>query len=455
MAFLQPLFLALAPLVLAPLVFFLMGPRVTREVSFSWVALLVGDLQEGRRGHTLRDWFLVLLRMLILASLILAMARPVWFGGGRPSRIVVDASWSMQPHWKALQERLAGLVGVIPVEALTEGRFQPLPEHPYGTVKMYPPSGVLWITDGQQGEGPSPRVLLPRPCNRGVRLLSWPHVALPGQPFEVDVLAYSTCEDTLSLHLPEGRLRRPLREHRDTLRISVEDCLRVAVEMGDPYPDDNALEVCPPRRAPVRVAVLAASPDTLLVARLLRVFPELFLRSDREKAEAWVVVGPLNLDYDERVRRRGVWFAPPEGLDPGPGWMVFPFLPDEEGGLRFLESPELLRRFYDALLGGPGLWVLEEGDTLRVGRGAEIAPRPGLLRLSGDTLEAVFTRSGTFRVITREETLRVVVQPPAEEVLVMPSRTREGHLPVPLARPLLLVAIGLLLVEALVVRGRL
>jgi len=454
MAFLQPFFLALAPLILAPLVFFLLGPRITREVSFSWVALLLGDLQEGRRGHTLRDWFLVFLRMLILAALILAMARPVWFGVARPSRIVVDASWSMGPHWQALQERLEGLVGVIPVEAMTEGRLRPLPEHPYGTVRSYPPPGGLWITDGQQGEGPVPRVLLPRPCNRGVRLLSWPYVALPGEPFPVDVLAYSTCEDTLSLYLPEGRLIRPLREHRDTLHLSVEGCLDVAVPPGDPYPGDNRLRVCPPQRRPVGVAVLAASPETLLPLRLLQVFPDLFLRTSPEQAEGWVVVGPMNLDYDERARRRGVWFAPPEGLEPGPGWVTFPFLPDEEGGMRFLESPEALRRFYEALLGGPGLWLLEEGDTLRVSRDAEITPRPGLLRLSGDTLEAVFTRSGVFQVVQEGETLRVVVQPPEEEVIVTPSSAHEGHLPLPLTRPLLLLAILLLTLEALMVRRR-
>lgn len=448
MTFLQPFFLWFAPFVLVPLVFFLLGPRISREVRFSWVALLLGDLQEGRRGRRMRDWLLVILRMLILASLLLAMARPVWMGRTPPSRIVVDASWSMQPHWDALRADLQELAGAIPVEGLTGGKIQPLPPRPYGTLNAFPPPGVLWVTDGQHGEGSGPVVILPRPCNRGLRLLSWPYAVLPDRPFEVRVLAYSTCEDTLNLRLPEGRIRA---RDGDTLTLSFEGCVDVAVTGEDAYPEDNHLRVCPPPRPPVRVALLSVTADTVLLSRLLSVFPDLFLRSSRDGADVWVVVGNLALDYDEIRRRRGVWFAPPEGMDPGPGWKVFPFLPDEMGGLRLLENPDLLRSFYDALLGGPGVWLFEEGDTLRLPMNARLSPSPGDIRLVRDSLEVVFTKTGVFRV-EGPESLLIVVQPPEEEVRVEPSGVHKGRLPLPLTRPLLLLAVVLLLLEVLMVR---
>lgn len=454
MTFLQPLFLAFAPLVLAPLLFFLLGPRITREVRFSWVQLLLGDLQEGRRGHRLQDLLLVLLRMLILACLVLAMARPVWFGGSLPTRIVVDASWSMQPHWEKLVRNLQGLSGIVPVEGLTEGRLQELPPRPYGTLQAFPPSGALWITDGQHGEGPGSAVILPRPCNRGIHVLSLPLAVLPDTPFDLSLLAYSTCEDTLTLLLPEGRTRLALRDHRDTVSLTVEGCVDVSVEGQDAFPQDNRLKFCPPARPPVRVALVSATPDTLLLSRLLSVFPAVFLRTPRDDAEAWVLVGNVAVDYDDLRAHRGVWFSPPDGMDPGPSWRLFPFLPDEEGGTRLVENPDLFRAFYEALLGGTGIWLLEEGDSLKVPADHRIQPAPGKVEIHGDTLHALFTRSGVFRVMGPADTVLVVVQPPLREAILLPSPEQKGHLPLPLSRPLVLAALILILLEV-ILTGRL
>ncbi len=448
MTFLQPLFLVLTPLVLAPLVFFLLGPRIRKEIPFSWVRLLSGDPREGRRGRRTRDWFLVILRMAVLLALILAMSRPVWMGGTSPRAVAVDATWSMTPHWSRIRSALQEVEGVVPVVALNPRRHAGLPPRPWGTLKRFPPEGSLWITDGQHSLPDSALagvVRLPRPCNRGVRILQWPLAVLPGRPYTVDLLVYSTCEpDPIPLELPEGSLRV-----RDTVRLTVEGCLDVRVPVRDPYPTDNRMHLCPTVQDPVTVAFLYDRPETLLVHRLLALWPHLFRRTSAEEAEVWIVIGvPPSLPYARLTRHRGVWFSDTLPVDLPPGWLHIPVFPDDRGGPRFLAQPDRVWRFYETLLGGGTVQIVEEGYRLLLPAGSRITPRPPSLRVRGDSLEVTFYPAGIYR-ITGPLTRTVVVQPPLAEVLVSPSSVREGRLPLPLTRPLVLLALALLLLEGL------
>ncbi|MFD1881120.1 DUF4159 domain-containing protein [Paracoccus pacificus] len=83
------------------------GPRL---VSFPAVGLLLG-LRDKRPEARRTPWWLLLLRMLAVAALILAFAGPVWRpaaqpGGTGPMLLVVDAGWSAAPNWQQTQRRM-------------------------------------------------------------------------------------------------------------------------------------------------------------------------------------------------------------------------------------------------------------------------------------------------------------------------------------------------------------
>lgn len=450
MTFLQPLFLALMPLVLSPLVFFLLGPRIHREIPFSWVYLLAGEPHEGRRGRRAQDWFLVFLRMVILASLILAMSRPIWIGW-RTHQIAVDATWSMTPHWPRICQALQEIEGKVQVVSLNLQIAPGIPDHPWGSLKNLPPTGSLWITDGQQMDSANVGgvIQLPRPCNRGVRLVDGPLAVLPNRPFTVTLWVYNTCDqDPVSLRIPEGKT-----DGRDTLRLTVEGCLEVEVLEEDRYPQDNRLNVCPPPRDPVSVAFFYDHPDTLLLARLLDVWGDLFQRAPASQASAWIVIGTPNLPFQDLAQHRGVWFSDSLPVDLPSGWFHIPYRPDAKNGPRFLGDADAVWQFYETLLGGGTLQIVEEGYRLHLPAGVRISPRPSHISLRGDSLEVMFQRSGVYRVEGLYPRL-IVVQPPLSEVLVTPSENRSGRLPIPLTRPLILLALGLLVIEGVWVLSR-
>ncbi len=96
---LNPLFLSLLPLAALPVVFHLFfrlkkSPRVFSTLMF--FDRIDPKLNARRR---LREWIILLLRTLLILFLLLALARPVWFGIGREGSVavalVLDNSGSM------------------------------------------------------------------------------------------------------------------------------------------------------------------------------------------------------------------------------------------------------------------------------------------------------------------------------------------------------------------------
>lgn len=123
LAFIQP-WLLLA-LVLLPAIWLLLRftpPRPTR-VAFPPTRILL-EIEQEEESRARTPWWLVLLRMLIAALVILALARPVLnpqavtAGGSGPVLVVVDNGWGSAPHW----ERMARAAEEVLTEAAWAGR---------------------------------------------------------------------------------------------------------------------------------------------------------------------------------------------------------------------------------------------------------------------------------------------------------------------------------------------
>ena len=96
---LNPLFLSLLPLAALPVLFHLFfrlkkSPRVFPTLMF--FHRIDPQLNARRR---LREWLILLLRTLLILFVLLALARPVWFGLGKEGSVavalVIDNSGSM------------------------------------------------------------------------------------------------------------------------------------------------------------------------------------------------------------------------------------------------------------------------------------------------------------------------------------------------------------------------
>ena len=99
LAALNPLFLSLLPLAALPVAFhlFFRLKRQTRPFpTLMFFHRLDPKLNARRR---LREWLILLLRTLLILFLLLALARPVWFGIGKQGTVavalVIDNSGSM------------------------------------------------------------------------------------------------------------------------------------------------------------------------------------------------------------------------------------------------------------------------------------------------------------------------------------------------------------------------
>ena len=102
MTFLGVFFLVAMPLALAPVVLHLFDRR--RKVSIEWGAMqfLVEATTQKTSARKLKQWLLLALRMLAVAALVLALARPMlpghWLGGSEQSEtiVIIDNSMSTQ-----------------------------------------------------------------------------------------------------------------------------------------------------------------------------------------------------------------------------------------------------------------------------------------------------------------------------------------------------------------------
>ena len=104
MSFLQPLLLAAMPLVALPVIIHLINQRRYQTVQWAAMMFLIAANRMSRGYARLRQWLIMLFRMLAVAALIFAVSRPLaggWLGttvGGRADTTIVllDRSPSMQ-----------------------------------------------------------------------------------------------------------------------------------------------------------------------------------------------------------------------------------------------------------------------------------------------------------------------------------------------------------------------
>ena len=103
LAFLNPW--VLAGLAALPILWWLLRtlPPSPRRISFAGIRLLLG-LDERERQASRMPWWLLLLRMVAVALILLGFAQPVMNPGGRlagdgPILLVVDNGWASAPDW--------------------------------------------------------------------------------------------------------------------------------------------------------------------------------------------------------------------------------------------------------------------------------------------------------------------------------------------------------------------
>lgn len=104
MTFLQPLLLAALPLVALPVVIHLINQRRYQTIRWAAMMFLLAANRMSRGYAKLRQFLILLARMLAIAGLVFAVSRPLaggWFGraaGGRPDTTIVllDRSPSMR-----------------------------------------------------------------------------------------------------------------------------------------------------------------------------------------------------------------------------------------------------------------------------------------------------------------------------------------------------------------------
>src|SRR5437588_8849618 len=104
MSFLQPILLVGLPLVSLPIIIHLINQRRYQTIRWAAMMFLLAANRMSRGYARLRQWLIMLFRMLAITGLVFAVARPLasgWLGltaGGRADTtiILVDRSPSMQ-----------------------------------------------------------------------------------------------------------------------------------------------------------------------------------------------------------------------------------------------------------------------------------------------------------------------------------------------------------------------
>ncbi|MCA9752357.1 MAG: BatA domain-containing protein [Gemmatimonadetes bacterium] len=126
MTFLNPWFLAGLLGMGIPLVIHLLSRRTTTRVEFSTLEFLRNLERKSMRRVKVRQWLLLALRMLLIAAVAIAMARPTLTGvaagdarGATSSVIVLDGSWSMgildggAPRFDQARDRAREILGTL------------------------------------------------------------------------------------------------------------------------------------------------------------------------------------------------------------------------------------------------------------------------------------------------------------------------------------------------------
>ena len=108
MSFLQPLFLLGLLGATVPLIIHLIHRRRPRRQPFAAIELVIKSVQRVQRRWRLRRFLLLLCRVMLLAALAVAAARPIWGADAArtvqrsgPERlaIIIDATLSMRAEY--------------------------------------------------------------------------------------------------------------------------------------------------------------------------------------------------------------------------------------------------------------------------------------------------------------------------------------------------------------------
>ena len=160
MSFLYPFFLFLLPLSLLPLLLFMGLKGKKREILFSTLFLLrKKEFKEERIKQKYRLWLIIILRILMLITVILLMARPRYFGK-KWRNAYFDASLSMKEGGKEVKKSLVKLL-----EIFGENRVRILNTH-HGYLFLSDTSCVpgmrkndVFYTDGKLPYKPNGKVI--------------------------------------------------------------------------------------------------------------------------------------------------------------------------------------------------------------------------------------------------------------------------------------------------------
>lgn len=314
LAFTQPWLLA--ALAALPIIWWLLRatPPSPKRVIFAPLFILRRLVSPERTPARTPLW-LLLLRMLIAALLVLAMAGPVLhprseLAGGRDLLLVLDDGWAAAPGWEARLATLRGLLEQAGRRGVSVHLLRTAPGRE-GIVLRHEPDSVLLreVADWQ----PSPWSV-----DREAALAAL--AGLAPDSVQVVWLADGVTES------PEGR--RTVARFAEFLRrlgpltIHVEDPQRRAALLAEPANEQErlAVEVVRPAAGETeRVDVLAYAPGGEVLARLPVTLPagervgrgslalplEIRNRIARLEVGGWQGAGTVVL-FDERWRRRVV-----------------------------------------------------------------------------------------------------------------------------------------------------
>ncbi len=247
---------------------------------FPGVALLLG-LRDEDSAADRTPWWLLLLRMLALAAVIVAMAGPVLnprgadeAGGNGRLLVLLDGSWASARDWQAERELLDGLL----TEAGRDGR----------------PVALMRLSDPQPPEFQAADAWRSRLA--GLEPAAWtPSAAMMARAADLlDGLTFDT------LWLSDGLAREGradlLRALEAEGRVSVHQTARPLLALTPPRAVDAALELTAQRLAPGparQVTVLAHGRDPAGTPRVLATLPLGFAEGETEATGALTLPGEL------------------------------------------------------------------------------------------------------------------------------------------------------------------
>ena len=121
MSFLQPLLLAALPLISLPIIIHLINQRRYQTMRWAAMMFLLAANRMARGFARLRQWLIMLFRMLVIAGLVFAVSRPLasgWLGMAAGSR--ADTTIVLLDRSPSMQQRGSGIV----TSKLETGRSQ-------------------------------------------------------------------------------------------------------------------------------------------------------------------------------------------------------------------------------------------------------------------------------------------------------------------------------------------